>query len=142
MFSKSCEYGLRAAIFIAQQSLLENKSGVKMVAEKIGSPEAFTGKILKDLSKEKIIKSVKGPYGGFYIEKEAMKKTTLLDIVRAIDGDKIYKGCALGLEKCSEKKPCPLHNQFVEVREHIRKMLKENTLLSMTDKQTPFFLKI
>lgn len=47
MFSKSCEYDLRAVIFIAQQSLLGEKPGLKTVAKEIGSPEAFTGKILQ-----------------------------------------------------------------------------------------------
>jgi len=43
MFSKSCEYAIRACIFIAAESLKRVKVGQKTIAQAIGSPEAFTG---------------------------------------------------------------------------------------------------
>lgn len=52
MFSKTCEYGIRAAIFIAFQSYQDNRIGLKEIAKKIDSPEAFTAKILQILSRE------------------------------------------------------------------------------------------
>jgi Rrf2 family iron-sulfur cluster assembly transcriptional regulator len=51
MFSKACEYGIRASIFIAEQSLLDRKVSLKDVAEAIESPSAYTSKILQRLSK-------------------------------------------------------------------------------------------
>ncbi|MET0760542.1 MAG: transcriptional regulator, partial [Flavobacterium sp.] len=47
MFSKTCEYGIRASIFIASQSYQNNRIGLKDIAKKIDSPEAFTAKILQ-----------------------------------------------------------------------------------------------
>jgi Rrf2 family iron-sulfur cluster assembly transcriptional regulator len=55
MFSKACEYGIRAAIYIAQQSMQNRKSGLKEIAEAIASPEAFTSKILQTLVRHKVI---------------------------------------------------------------------------------------
>lgn len=137
MFSKSCEYGLRATIYIAQQSLLGNKIGAKVIAKEIGSPEAFTGKILQELTKNNIIQSIKGPYGGFLIEKPQMKKTKLKDIVKVLDGNKTYSGCGLGLQLCNDKKPCFLHFQFKEVRKELRKMLTKNSIydVALTNKK-------
>ena len=68
MFSKSCQYGLRASIFIAQQSALykDKKVGLKAVADAINSPEPFTAKILQLLSKNGVVDSTRGPYGGFF----------------------------------------------------------------------------
>ena len=128
MFSKTCEYGLRAIIFIAKQSALEQKVGLKAIAKAIKSPEAFTAKILQLLSKNNIIDSIKGPYGGFVIENDKVKEITLSQIVKILDGDKVYTGCALGLAQCSEKAPCPLHFEFVDIRERLKKMLEETTL--------------
>lgn len=128
MFSKSCQYGLRATIFIAQQSALNHKVGLKAIAKAIHSPEAFTAKILQLLTKNKIITSVKGPYGGFFIENIGLYKVRLSDIVTALDGDKIYTACGLGLEKCSEDNPCPLHTEFSKVREELKHMLQKCTL--------------
>ena len=45
MFSKSCEYGLRAIIYIAQQTNLNNKVSLTTISEEIDSPQAFTAKI-------------------------------------------------------------------------------------------------
>ena len=53
--------------------------------------------------------------GVFKIEKEDVSKVKLIQIVQAIDGDKTFKGCALGLEKCDEQQPCPLHTKFKDI---------------------------
>ncbi len=128
MFSKSCEYGLRATIYIAEQSSLNQKVGVKDIAKAINSPEAFTGKILQTLAKNHIVHSVKGPYGGFYIDSSKLKTLYLSEIVYLFDGDKIFNGCALGLEQCSSTSPCPLHDSFIEIRENIKQKLDQNTV--------------
>jgi DNA-binding IscR family transcriptional regulator len=48
--------------------------------------------------------------------------------VYAIDGDKLFTGCGLGLKSCSAKQPCPIHHEFVAVRTQIKTMLKSATL--------------
>ena len=67
MFSKSCEYAIRATIFIASKCCENRKVGLKEIADAIDSPTAFTAKILQKLSKNKIINSTKGVNGGFEI---------------------------------------------------------------------------
>lgn len=131
MFSKACEYGIRASIFIAEQSLLDRKVNLKEVAEAIESPTAYTSKILQRLSKNKIIKSDKGPTGGFSMDRSEMEKVKLSSIVYAIDGDTVYKGCGLGLKKCSEEKPCPVHNQFKLIRDELKKMLETTSVKAL-----------
>lgn len=128
MFSKSCEYGIRASIFIAEQSNMGKKVSLKEVAEAIESPIAYTSKILQQLTRSQIIQSDKGPAGGFYMPKQGLSTVKLSTIVSAIDGDDIYKGCGLGLKQCNERKPCPVHNQFKVIRNELRKMLETTTI--------------
>jgi Rrf2 family iron-sulfur cluster assembly transcriptional regulator len=132
MFSKACEYGIRAVIYIAGQSYNGNRVSLKSIAEEINSPEAFTAKILQQLVKNELIGSVKGPNGGFEIEKSRMAEIRLSEIVSAIDGDAIYKGCGLGLKDCSEIHPCPVHHKFKKIRTDLRNMLESTTLLELT----------
>ena len=127
VFSKTCEYAIRAVIFIAQKSENGAKIGIKDIAAGIDSPLHFIAKILQELSKRGIIESTKGPNGGFYIDKAAQKKT-LADVVRAIDGDNIFNSCGLGLKNCSETKPCPLHNEFKIIRSKIQTTLNSATI--------------
>lgn len=131
MFSKACEYGIRATIYIAEQSLLDRKVSLKEVAESIESPIAYTSKILQKLSRNKIITSEKGPSGGFSIEKKELDNLKLGTIVFTIDGDNIYNGCGLGLKKCNEKMPCSVHNQFKIIRGELKKMLETTTIKSL-----------
>ena len=68
MFSKTCEYAIRAMIFIAQQSMKGEKAGIKQVVKGIDCPEHFIAKILQELARKGLVLSVKGPNGGFYLE--------------------------------------------------------------------------
>lgn len=123
LFSKACEYGMRAIIYIAQQSLTGQKVSLKTIAKEIDGPEAFTSKILQQLTKKDILKSFKGSTGGFIMEECKLKKINLLEVVEAIDGTKVLTQCGLGLEVCSETFPCPVHYKFKAVRNELREML-------------------
>ena len=134
MFSKACEYGIKATLYIAQQALsTEQKIGVKDIAKEINSPEAFTAKIMQTLSRDKIVYSMKGPSGGFFIPKDELGSIKLSSIVKAIDGDDIYRGCGLGLEQCSETEPCPVHDKFKLIRDELAKLLTETSLLELAN---------
>ncbi|HLV41657.1 MAG TPA: Rrf2 family transcriptional regulator [Brumimicrobium sp.] len=134
MFSKACEYGIKATLYIAEQALnTEKKIGVKDIAKQIGSPEAFTAKIMQILSRNKIVNSTKGPSGGFFIPKDQLDKIKLSQIVKAIDGDQIYRGCALGLDKCNADKPCPVHDKFKIIRDELADMLTQTSLLELAN---------
>src|SRR5690554_4573082 len=91
MFSKACTYGIKAVIYIANESLEGNRVKLGDVAKSAGSPEAFTAKILSTLTKHNIINSFKGPSGGFDIDFNRMKSLSVSEIVFAIDGDSVYK---------------------------------------------------
>ena len=132
MFSKACEYGIRATIHIAGQSVQGQRVSLKDIANAIDSPVAFTAKILQLLAKSGIVNSVKGPAGGFEMEPDEMKRIRLSQIVAAIDGDKIYNGCGLGLRECSEEKPCPVHDRFKVIRDGLKGMLETTTVYELT----------
>lgn len=142
MFSKSCEYAIKAMIFVAQKSSEDNRIGVKEIARGTSSPEHFIAKIMQELSRKKLIHSVKGPNGGFYIDKNDLK-VSIGDIVKAIDGDSMYTDCVLGLKACNEKKPCPVHFEFKEIKKNLIKMIENNTIGDFNEKldSGKFFLK-
>lgn len=133
MFSKACEYGIRASIYIAEQSHLNRKVGLKEVSDAIESPAAYTSKILQLLSRHKVIKSDKGPTGGFSMDKKDFDIIKLSTIVEAIDGNDIYMGCGLGLSNCNERQPCPLHNHFKSIRNELKMMLENTTIKSLAE---------
>lgn len=132
MFSKACEYGIRALIYICEQSENGRRVCVGEVAEAIDSPAAFTGKVLQSLAREGIVQSTKGPTGGYMISSDKQGSTNLLNIVKAIDGDNVYNGCGLGLDQCDAMQPCPMHDEFEKVRNDLKKMLTRTTIKDLT----------
>lgn len=132
MFSKACEYGIKAMIYIALKSKHQSRVGLHDIAEQIDSPVSFTAKILQKLVKDNLINSLKGPTGGFFISEEDARDIKLSRIVSAIDTDLIYKGCGMGFSECNELRPCVLHHRFKIVREELRYMLEETSLDELT----------
>lgn len=128
MFSKATEYALRAVIYIAQKSTPENKLGLVEIAASIDSPKSFTAKILQSLTADnKIISSVPGPNGGFYITEKA-KSFPVRTILKAMGEDEMLGQCVLGLKKCSDVKPCPMHVQYKIIKEQLIKLFENKTI--------------
>lgn len=142
MFSKSCEYAIRAVLYIAQKSEGGDKVNIKEIARGIDSPEHFVAKILQNLTKRNLLQSIKGPNGGFYLDDKS-RKHSLADIVKAVDGDNLFSGCGLGLKQCSEARPCPIHNQYKEIKKRIIYMLENAKLGEFSEEleQNITFLK-
>ena len=128
MFSKSTEYALRAAIYIAQKSSEEKKIGITEVAKAIDSPQSFTAKILQLLAKDnKVVSSITGPHGGFYMTNKA-KSLPVRAILDAMGEDKILDKCVLGLAKCSDNKPCPMHSKYKIIKEQLIDLFEAETI--------------
>lgn len=143
MFSKACEYAIRAALYISIKSVDGSKLGIKEIAREIDSPEPFTAKILQTLSREKIISSIKGPNGGFYLDPKT-KPVPINAIVNAMDGEDVLHTCSLGLKECSDKFPCPIHHEIKRYKDRLRKIMKEKTVQDLAQELAngKTFLKI
>lgn len=133
MFSKACQYGIKATIFIAVKSQEGKRVNLNEIAKEIDSPIAFTAKVLQKLTKSKIIDSIKGATGGFEIEKSQLDKIMISQIVTSIDGDSIYESCGLGFGECSEIKPCAVHFKFKKIRADLKEMLETTSLKVLSD---------
>ena len=131
MFSKACEYAIKASIYIARQSLQQKRVNVKEVSQSIDAPVAFTAKILQVLCRENIMQSVRGQQGGFVFEEYKQREVKIFDIVRLIDGDGLFTQCGLGLQRCSADNPCPVHDDFKIVREKLIEMTQKHSLYDL-----------
>lgn len=133
MFSKSTEYALRATLYIAQKGSEEKKIGIEEVSKAIDSPRSFTAKILQSLTKEnKIISSISGPHGGFYMTDKA-KKLPVRAILAAMGEGELLDRCVLGLAKCSESKPCPMHSKYKIIKTQLIRLFETETILSLAN---------
>lgn len=124
--SKSCEYGMRAALYVASQQK-EGFVPIREISKELNISFHFLTKILQQLNEAGILRSYRGPSGGIQLAKP-LKEISLYDVVVSIEGDGMFTQCVLGLDGCGEKKPCPLHARWEVERARLTKMLAETTL--------------
>ena len=133
MFSKATEYALRATIYIAQKGTEENKIGIDEISKAIDSPQSYTAKILQSLRKNnKVIRSVSGPNGGFYMT-ENVRKQSVRVVLEVMGEDDILEKCVLGLSKCSASKPCPMHAEYKLIKEQLIELFQTKTIQQLAD---------
>jgi Rrf2 family protein len=132
IFSKKCEYGMQAVLFLAaQESKLVVPSDT--ISQVLKIPKEFVSKILQSLRDSGIISSVKGKSGGFFLAKSP-SDIKLIDVVAAIDGLEMFNSCVLGFQECSPDAPCPVHNSWGELRTKAYDMLSGETLDQLIEK--------
>jgi len=132
LFSRQCEYALQAVMYLALREDHKTTS-IKELTEKLDIPFHFLAKILQDLSHKGLLKSRKGPSGGFALGVRA-EKINLLQIIEAIDGPGFQRNCVLGFEECSQTDPCSLHEQWAQSRDSIITMLQRHSIAEMAGK--------
>jgi len=119
-------------IFISSKCNECQKVSVKETAEKIDASEHTVAKALQKLVKFGIVNSVKGPSGGFSIT-NSQRDIPIFDIVAAIEGEEVFDQCGLGLSKCSHEHPCPIHKEYVEIKEKVKRIFKQKKIKDLCD---------
>jgi Rrf2 family protein len=129
LFSRECEYALQAVLYLALQRE-GSMTSIKALTARLGIPYHFLAKILQKLTRKGLLRSLKGPTGGFALAMPA-EKITLLQIVEAVDGDGFMNTCVLGFAQCSGRNPCSVHEQWGAVRTSIHAMLVGKNISQM-----------
>jgi len=132
LLSKSCVYGLRAAIYLATKDNSQYIP-IKKMSETLEISHHFLTKILQQLTANDLLDSYKGPNGGVRL-KSSPAEINLMDIVLAIDGPDLLTECALGLPGCGHQNPCPLHDKWASTRDSIRQMLETSSLENLVER--------
>ncbi|MCX7876902.1 MAG: Rrf2 family transcriptional regulator [Melioribacteraceae bacterium] len=131
IFSKSCELGLQAVLFLSTKE--KRLFNATEVSNELKVPKEYVSKVLQMLTSSGIVGSKKGKNGGFFLAKAPIE-IKLIDIVEAIDGLDVFKTCVLGFPGCSHETPCPVHDKWGKLRDEAFKMLSEETLEELKDK--------
>lgn len=152
LLSKSCEYGLRAMLYLG--SLGDDAEGdaaggtsrdptqeyvsIQTISENLEIGFSFLTKVFQQLNEAGLLTSKRGPGGGVALTRSP-NAISLYEIVVAIDGDDLFHECVLGLPGCGEAEPCPLHAHWTEERDRMKATFQATTLSEVPDvRLTPF----
>lgn len=129
LYSRPCEYAIRAVAYLARQPQ-SRLVPVSEIARAEGITLPFLSRILYQLARAGLLHSRKGPGGGFQLARPA-REIRLRDIVALVDGLDDLQRCAVGLARCSDEVPCPIHDMWKELRRRISRYLEAVTLAEM-----------
>lgn len=138
--SKSCIYGIQAAIFVAARDK-DAYVSINTIAQELNISFHFLTKVLQQLTQAGIMASYRGPRGGVALNKVS-ESVLLYDLIAAIDGTEVFTECMLGLPGCGHAEPCPAHEHWTEVRMRFTTIAKSVTLKSLGEKATELNVRL
>ncbi len=130
LFSKTQEYALQSLILLATTPAVFQLN--RDLAERLNLPGPYLAKVLKRLTQLGYLDSAKGRGGGYRIHPRALG-ASVGEIVAAADGAP-RDGCILGLSKCTDQVPCPLHVRWVALRAKLSLALEQESLAQLATK--------
>ena len=129
MISKT---GIHALLALTRLARAEGGAyaGAAEVAEEIGAPRNYLGKLLKLLADRGLLESQKGKGGGFRLLRDPAA-IRLIEVMEPIEKVSRWSGCFLRRGRCSEKNPCAVHDRWKKVREAYLRFLEETTVADL-----------
>jgi Rrf2 family protein len=131
ILSRACEYGIQGLLFLADQPPGRYVT-VKEIARATKVSAPFLSKVLGRLAARGLLLALKGPQGGVRLARPA-EEIELLEVVEAIDGLGFSRKCVIGLPRCSDGAPCPLHSFWGPIREEIGAMFSKKSIRALVD---------
>lgn len=121
--SEAASIGIHSMVLIAR-----NETGINAVkiAENTGSSKNHISKVLQRLVKSDLLKSVRGPAGGFMLKKNA-EKISLLTIYESIEGPMEITDCPFENEICHFDR-CLMLNVVNKMALEFKRFLDKQTL--------------
>lgn len=123
--SEASSLALHSMALLAQDP--ERMLTTKQISQRLDASEAHLSKVLQRLHKSGLVKSVRGPKGGFMLEKDPAQ-TTLKEVYEVIEGSLVLKNCLLSEAACKGDK-CVLGGLLQTINKEVRDYLA-NTKLS------------
>jgi Rrf2 family protein len=129
------DYAVRAVVELAESSQTSPRK-VEDVAQAQGIPVSFLENILTQLRSAGVVRSQRGPEGGYWLAHPA-KDVSLAQVIRAVEGPLVgvrgqrpeeieYSGSAESLQQV-----------WIALRANLRKVLDEVTVADVADGKLP-----
>lgn len=115
ILSSACQDIIRALVYLSRH---EGLVGVKKITEELELPFHFLSKNMQIVSKVGLVETKRGVDGGVKLAKSP-SEIKILDIIAAVDGDKYFDMCILGIGACDSERPCALHEEWVKRKDEL-----------------------
>jgi len=132
LYSKYCEYVIRALSYLSLHKKRDKYIMVKEVADETNIPYHFLSKIFQNLASANWVESKKGKKGGFTIAVDS-NSISLMDIIEWSDGNHVFDNCILGERECALENDCKLQKKCFKLRDDMTGFFKTTTIRDLTE---------
>jgi Rrf2 family protein len=128
--TKKADYGLIALRHLA--STAGETASTKEIADAYHLPVPLLAKVLQQLTRAGILRSIAGTNGGYKLARDA-KRISALEVVRAIDGPVILTHCFTEHGTCDQSENCTVREPLRRVHEAILELLNKFTITDLAE---------
>jgi len=129
MISQTSDYALRAVIMLAAE-YNGQPLRAEVVADATGAPRNYMGKTLNALVKAGVLKSARGPQGGFSLALPP-ESITVARIIDCFVEPRTNPRCLLGNRPCDSANPCAAHTLWTQVNKSRREPFAITTIADL-----------
>ena len=137
ILSKKSRYGLRALIDLAANSG-ENHMALNVLAERNSISAQYLEQIFAALRRAGIVRSIKGPQGGYLLKKHA-SAITVAEIINALDGNYHIENEQVPADEHTAKISHTLQEQVIDKINHSLDSLLQN--MTLEDLLNDYYMK-
>lgn len=140
LYSAGVEYGIHCMLWLADDKGDTRDASVRELAEMQGVPQELLAKIFTRLAKASLVVATPGVRGGFKLARPS-NEISVLDIVRAIDGEKSIFECRNIRSRCAvfDGTPpewamsgtCGIHAVMLTAQKRMEEALAQQTVLDL-----------
>lgn len=112
--SKAAKYSIQGIIHLASGTEGEIE-GIESIARSTDVPAAYLAKLFQTLGKHGLLKSVRGPEGGFTLSREPAE-ISVLDVIEAIEGPVFTEECLVHEGECPRGAGCPARVMWADAQ--------------------------
>ena len=134
--SRRIDYALRAVIHLADEEDGARACSVTEIAERERVPRQFLEKIVQDLIRKGLVRSRRGPHGGYVLARPA-ERVTFRDVIEAVEGPVSLNACTGEHADCSLLGACGMERVWREGQRRVMELFEKTTIADVRRHRIP-----
>jgi len=125
--SRKIDYALRAIIHLAGEEASDRTCSVAEIATRERIPRHFLEKIVQELIHKGLVRSRRGPHGGYVLARPA-ERVTFRDVIEAVEGPISLNVCTGEHADCSFLGACGMERIWREGQRRVLDLFSTTTI--------------
>jgi Rrf2 family protein len=134
--SRKIDYALRAVIHLASEDDGERACSVSEIATRERIPRQFLVKIIQELIHKGLVRSRRGPRGGYVLARPA-KDVTFRQVIEAVEGPISLNACTGEHADCFLLGLCGMERIWREGQRRVMELFENTTIADVRPRPVP-----